>query len=110
MSTLNWRSGRKVANDGLNDSISNQKHTKMEDQKEISPYIVEMIVECIRREQRRVTMEESKKQAVMLVTMAEQTEDWRKLTEKEQNAFIEGAYALYNLKKEFELYLGPLEK
>ena len=82
----------------------------MEDQKEISPYIVEMIVECIRREQRRVTMEESKKQAAMLVTMAEQTEDWRKLTEKEQNAFIEGAYALYNMKKEFELHLGPLEK
>jgi hypothetical protein len=46
----------------------------------------------------------------MLVSMAEQTEDWRKLTEQEQNAFIEGAYALYNMKKEFELYLGPLEK
>ncbi len=82
----------------------------MEDQKEISPYTVEMIVECIRREQRRVTMEESKKQAVMLVTMAEQSEDWRKLTEKEQNALIEGVYAFYNLKKEFELYLGPPEK
>ena len=82
----------------------------MEDQKEISPYIVEMIVECIRREQKRVTLEESKKQAVMLITMAEQTEDWKKLTEQEQNAFIEEAYALYNLKKEFELYLGPPEK
>ena len=82
----------------------------MEDQKEISPYTAEMSVECIRREQRRVSMEESKKQAVMLVSMAEQTEDWRKLTEQEQNAFIEGAYALYNMKKEFELYLGPLEK
>lgn len=82
----------------------------MEDQKEISPYILEMIVDCIRREQCRVTMEESKKQAVMLVTMAEQTEDWKKLTEQEQNACIEGAYALYNLKKEFELYLGPLKK
>lgn len=82
----------------------------MEDQKEISPYIAEMIVECIRREQRRVSMEESKKQAVMLVAMAEQTEGWRKLTEQEQNALIEGVYALYNMKKEFELYLGPLEK
>jgi hypothetical protein len=82
----------------------------MEDHKGISPYIVEKIVEGICCEQRRVTMEESKKQAVMLVTMAEQTEDWRKLTEQEQNAFIEEAYALYNMKKEFELYLMPLEK
>lgn len=82
----------------------------MEDQKEISPYIMEMIVECIRREQRRVTIEESKKEALMLIAMVEQTEDWQKLTEKEQAALIEGIYAFYNMKKEFELYLGPLEK
>ena len=41
----------------------------------------------------------------MLVSMAEQTEDWRKLTEQEQNALIEGVYALYKVKKETALLI-----
>ena len=70
-------------------------------------HIVEGIVLCIKREQERATIEQTKAQVLKLYAMAQQSEDWQKMSDKERAAIEATVYAFYNMKKELELYIAP---